>query len=302
MSVMPNLALGSMPGTVSGLPFGLPFTMAAYHASAARTGLTAVNALSDQSLNILNNQFQVPSGFSNLAAAYCMGASAIEGQLVAPSLRKYATHYIAPCDAAANPSANPPFEYLGFYNPLPITTGDLLQGLVDAAGATEYDTILIWLANQARQPVKGQFFTAKVSSSTTLTAHTWNIGSLSFDTTLEEGIYAIVGCHVHFNGGIAFRFVFPGVANAIRPGGMAATTAAAPMPLVFRNGRLGVWGVFDSAVIPQMEFLGTAATTSEKIHVDLCKLSIGSQGMQPSYPGQPVTVATGVSPSPINLY
>jgi hypothetical protein len=231
-----------------------------------------------------------------------MGANAANAQLVAPSLRKYATHYVFPVDAASNPASNPPLEYMGFYNPLPITTGDLLQGLVDNSNNSEYDLVAVWLCNSQRRPVTGQIFTAWAKSSTTITANAWTLGQLSMQTTLEEGTYAIVGMYVHFNGALLARLVFPGVANAIRPGVIASTSATKFMPLIFRYGRLGVWGTFDAAVLPQVEFLGTAATTSENVYLDLVKLTVGSQAMQPSYPGQPITTAMGVSPAPVPLY
>lgn len=280
----------------------MPFTLAAYYATLQANGLTQLNALGDQSLNVINNQFQITPSYSKLAAGYVCSANAIEGELVSPSLRKYANYYIAPCDAAANPSANPPFEYMGFYNPLKITTGDLLQMLVDNANNSQVTKGLVWLCNDPVQPVRGEIFPVYCTSTTTLTAGAWTLGTLTPQTTLEEGIYAIVGMHVHFNGAVAARLVFPGSMNAMRPGVIAASTAAAPMPLCFRHGRLGDWGHFEASVFPQMEFLGTAATTSEKIHLDLIKLSIGAQAGPPGYQGTTPTQSLGVSPAPVPLH
>jgi hypothetical protein len=253
-------------------------------------------------VNVINNDIQVTAFFSNLAAAYCLGATAVNARLVAPSLRKYANHTIFPIDYAATPSTATPFEYMGFYNPLPITTGDLLEADVDTHGSTEYDTIAAWLSQGKIAPCTGQVFTARATMTSTLTAHKWSIASpLVFETTLEEGIYAIVGMAYESATGILARLVFPGVANAVRPGCIAQTTVAKQLPLCFRYGRLGVWGLFDAAVLPQIEVLATSADTSEEVILDLIKLTIGSQAFAAASPGMAITQAMGVSPAPTSV-
>ena len=278
------------------------WTQVAYHSTAARSGLTIVNALADQSYNIIGNRFQVNSQFSKFAAAYAGGAVARNALLTAPSLRKYAPVNIAPLDSAAVPSAPTPFEYLGFYNPLPITTGDQLEADFDNENTSEYDTVLVWFEKNARMPVKGEIFTVRGLGSTTLTAHAWTLLPFVLDNSLEEGIYAIVGMAVHTAHCIAARLVFPGVANSVRPGCIGQQADNAIMPKVFRYGRLGVWGLFDAAVQPQLEVLSTTADTAEIVWLDLVKLTIGSQAMAVAFPGMPITQAMGVSPAPGALY
>lgn len=293
--------MSAIPQPISGIQ-GYQWTMAAYHATASRSGLTAENALADQSLNILSNQFQIPSAFSNLAAVYAGGAAMKNVRLTGPSLRKYANYYVVPWDAAAVPASPTAFDYLGFYNPMPITSGDLLSAEVDNGGSAEYDNVLIFLSQRGVQPVKGQIFTVRATGATTLTAHAWTAGQVTFDTTLEEGMYAIVGMHAEAAHLIAARIIFIGVANSVRPGCLGYATGATVAPLCFRYGRLGVWGVFDAAVQPQIEYLSTTADTTEAVWLDLIKLSIGSQGMGAAYPNFPITSSAGVSPTPLSLY
>jgi hypothetical protein len=191
---------------------------------------------------------------------------------------------------------------MGFYSPLPITTGDLLEADVDNGNNSEYDTVLVWLERNARSPVKGQIFTVRGTASATLTAHAWTISPFVLDNSLEEGIYAIVGMEVETAHLIAYRLVFPGVANSVRPGGIGKTSVANLQDKIFRYGRLGVWGVFDAAVQPQVEYLSTTADSSETIWLDLVKLTIGAQSMQAAYPGMQITQAMGVSPAPVAMY
>jgi hypothetical protein len=251
------------------------WTLLAYDATLSATPLTKLNAITDQSQTIINNGYLIPPAYPNLAAAYAVGAHVDLAQLQAPSLRKYATYYIAPVDAAANPTDNPPFEYMGFYNPLQMTIGDELDAYVSNGANQEHDEVLVWLSNGKINPVSGPMFTVYCTSTTTLTADAWTLGQLSPQTTLEEGVYAVVGMHAHFNGAIAARLVPPGNLSTTRPGCIAASDNDAPMPLIFRNGRLGEWFRFDAAIFPQIEFLGNAATTSERVHLDLVKLSTG---------------------------
>ena len=278
------------------------WTMVAYHSTAARPGLTIVNALGDQSYNIINNRFQINSAFSNLAAAYAGGAVARNALLTCPSIRKTAPYNICPLDSSATPSSPIPYEYLGFCNPFPITTGDLLEADFDNQNTSEYDTVLAWLERNPRQPIKGQIDTVRATATVTALADVWTYGPFVFDNTLEEGIYAIVGMEAESAHLIAARLVFPGVANSVRPGCIGKTSAANLGHFIFRYGRLGVWGLFDAAVQPQVEYLVSSQDTSETLWLDIVKLTIGSQAMGAVYPGMPITQAMGVSPAPMALY
>jgi hypothetical protein len=278
------------------------WTLAAYDSNVTGTAaFVQINALTDQSQTIINNGFLIPPAYPRLAAAYLVGAHADIGLLTAPSLRKYANYYISPADTAANPTDNPPFEYMGFYNPLPMTIGDRLEADVLNNTNTEHDEILVWLSDGKITPVFGPYFTVYCTSTTTLTADQWTLGSLTPQTSLEEGVYAVVGMHTHFNGAIAARLVPPGNLSTTRPGCIAASDSDAPMPLVFRNGRLGEWFRFDAAIFPQIEFLGNAATTSERVFLDLCKLSTGlgvPANIGYSAVGSPTT-PTGMQTTPL---
>lgn len=249
----------------------MPFTLVIYSQSQSASGYTFFKPLTDQSQTPIGNGISTPAGYNSLLGGYVVGANAARGRISAPSLRKWANYYIAPADAAANPSTSPPFQYLGYENIVPITVGDELDFEIDNSANSERDFGFVWLGTGSIDPTPGTVFTAEFTSSTTLTANAWTLGSLTATTPLEAGLYQIVGMFAHFNGGVAARLVFPGALAAIRPGVIASSTSAKQMPPAFRYAELGLWGIFQGAVLPQVEFLGTAATTSERVYLDLVK-------------------------------
>lgn len=249
----------------------MPFTLVAFSQAKAANGLTFFTPLSDQSMSPVGNGISTPAGYNVVLGAYAVSANCARAQLQAPSLRKWATHYVAPVDAAANPPANPAFQYYGFDSGLPVTVGDELDFFIDNLNNNQRTYGLLWLGTAPISPVEGTIFTAEFTSSTTLTANAWTLGSLTASTPLEAGLYQVVGMWAHFNGAIAARLVYPGALNAIRPGVIASQTPNLQMPPTFRFGELGIWGIFQGAVLPQVEFLGTAATASERVYLDLVK-------------------------------
>lgn len=249
----------------------MPFTLVMFSQAKACNGFTFVLPATDGSMTPVGNGISTPAGYNTVLGAYALSANAIRARLVSPSLRKWANQYIQPVDAAANPPASPAFQYYGFDSGLPITVGDELDFEIDNGNNNQRTDGLLWLGAAPVTPVEGKMFCAEFDSTTTLTANTWTLGSLTPVTSLEAGLYQIVGMYAHFNGAVAARLVFPGALNAIRPGVIASQTGNLQMPPTFRWGELGIWGVFQGAVLPQVEFWGTAATTSERIWLDLVK-------------------------------
>ena len=249
----------------------MPFTLVIYSQSQAANGYTFFKPLVDQSQSPTGNGITTPVGYNKLFAGYVQGASAVRGRISSPSLRKWANFYVAPADNAANPSANPPIQIIDYETTLPITEGDELDFEIDNGNTSERDFGFAWLAAPPLQEITAKIFTVEATGSTTLTANAWSLVPLTFTTSLEAGLYQIVGLYAHFGGAIAARFVFTGALAAVRPGVIASSTANKNMPLVFRYGLLGLWGVFHSASPPQIECLGTTATASQRFFIDLIK-------------------------------
>jgi hypothetical protein len=206
-----------------------------------------------------------------------VGANVSRARITAPSLRKWANYYVDPVDAAANPTSSPPFYWRDYEDALPVTVGDKLDFEIDNAANSELDFGLVWLGTGPIIPVKGKVFTVEADATTTLVPGAWTPAPILFDTSLEAGLYQVVGLYAHFTGAIAARFLFPGALNALRPGVIASTTGSKTMPTAFRFGEIGIWGAFQAAAPPQMECLGTAAATTERFYMDLVK---GPTGLQ----------------------
>jgi hypothetical protein len=203
-----------------------------------------------------------------ISAGYACGAHAARACFQSPSLRRLAYYYIAPCDAAANPSTATPWAE-NFLDPVPVTVNDELDMFVDNVNNNEATFGLGWLTTGPLTQVGGQIFTVEATGSTTLTANAWTAVPLTFSTSLEFDQYDIVGLWAHFNGAVAARVLIPGF--PWRPGVIASTTSAKMMPRAFRYGYLGVWATFAQTTPPQIECLSTAATASERFYLDLVK-------------------------------
>ena len=227
--------------------------------------------LTDTSQTPVGNGILTPAGYNQILAGYVVGANAARGLISSPKLRQWANFYVSPADAAANPTANPPFNIVDMETALPVTVGDELDFQIDNGNNGEWDFGLAWIGGPPVQNVTGKIFSVEALGSTLLTADQWTPVSLTFQTSLEAGLYQVVGMYAHFNGAIAARYLFPGALAAIRPGVIAASTGAKAMPLAFRYGQLGIWGVFQAAAPPQIECLSTAATSSERFILDLIK-------------------------------
>jgi len=254
----------------------MAFTLIGWYESQDTSGsLTAVAGISDPHVRVSGDDIIVPTiegqAYSRLLGVYAAGTGITRAQLRSPSLRRLANLEVNPLNRGGLEPLSPvPIMWMGD-RPVSLETEEALNAYVaeDTTGA-EAEVVLAWLGTGPMEPVEGNIFSVRVTSSTTLSAGAWTNGSLTFDQTLPKGRYAIVGAIFRSTGLVAFRFV--GVGISYRPGGLggdAVTDLGAPGQ---RWGGWGVWLEFEHNTPPTVDFLSASADTSETGELDLIKI------------------------------
>ena len=233
--------------------------------------LTEIGALADQHVRVEENNIIVPRNMNSLLAAYHGAANATLAQLASPALRRVLLLDIAPINVGAEPLSPPPFVNK-FYSPITLDEDEALRALVAGSeAAAERKVVLAWLGDGPQSPVSGEIFTVRATGATTLTAYAWSNVALTFTQTLPAGRYAVVGMKAESAGCIAARLVFVG--GMWRPGCIGSDHVSDLSPEIFRHGALGVWGEFEHAQPPTVDFLSISADTSQVVYLDLVKTS-----------------------------
>lgn len=247
------------------------FTLVAWSASVNPTTLTAIAAVTDQSVRTNVNDIIVPAGMSNAVAAYIHGTIITRAQLQSPSTRRFINHEIHPVEAVASPASPPRFFDLRG-SPIDLDEQEALNmAVVTTGGAATRADGLCWLSDGAVAPVGGQIRTVRVTSTATTVAGAWTTATLTFDQTLPAGEYKVVGAMFVATNLVAARLVFPGY--PWRPGSLGQATDGGLGYGPFRYGGFGDWGPFYHNTPPTVEYLSNAADTNPTGVLDIVKLS-----------------------------
>jgi hypothetical protein len=232
----------------------LAFAASALDASA---GDVQLNAVADQQFPRSNNNFQVGQEL-RLLASYSGGIGLTRSRINTASLRQRGFPQIYPMNATTLPPSNG--NLMDFRN-YPIRLRKEEDFRVDVTNGAANDAVSVHWVTPENPPnfnLNGSDIRAiRFTASATGVAFGWStIGAITFQDTLEAGIYDIYGMAIQEATTIAGRLVIQG--QGLRPGclGQAATTDA-PRPQFF--GGLGKWGQFNTYQNPQVELLTTTA-------------------------------------------
>jgi hypothetical protein len=245
--------------------FGMFHTVAWEESIDPGNALVTITAVPDAAIFTSGDDVRVPRQLPFLIGAACMvnDASLSRAQLQAPSLRSFANLDIEPvvngltfgeqAEVLFHPS-----------NPIPLDADESLNAafLSDPAAAVIH-RMVAWLADGPQQPVNGEIFSVRATSSITLAAATWVAGELAFTQTLPVGNYRIVGWRARSTNGVAARLNFRG--GSFRPGVPCVNAIGEEDLPVFRYGRCGVFGEFHTNTPPQVEVLGV--TDTAQVHI-----------------------------------
>ena len=248
----------------------MPFTLAGFFENQDSATLINIAGIADTSLRVSGDNLIVPN-LNFLSGYYAMGANVTRAQLTSPRLLQSSVLDIEPVDLSAAPVSNPPFHDR-FENPYELGRGEVLNALAAEGGGGASDaSVFVWLSSGAIQPLNsGNIFTVRATGSTTLTADQWSAVTITLDSNLASGMYALVGLRAVGATLFAARAVFPG--GGPRPGCIAFDAISDLDASRFRNGRAGEWGRFTNDEPPAIECFASAGDTSQVFYLDVIRV------------------------------
>jgi len=247
----------------------LPFTLIAYHKAAVSATLLALTAVPDPHVTVSGNDITVPS-LNQIVAALMFGNAPTQGQIQAPSLRRFIQEDIPAFIATEVCTGAVDVIVDKRKNPLILERSEKLNVF---SIHTLDGWCLIWLSDGPIEPVEGEVRTIKCTTGHTSAGDAWENVALTLTQTLPAGRYAVVGMHAHGTALLAARLVFVG--GTWRPGVPANAIAGDPGLPMFRNGEMGLFGEFEFDQPPSVDLIGTGVTSTEEIYLDLIQVREG---------------------------
>lgn len=216
-----------------------------------------------------NGNFYLPQAL-RYAGGYAQGATMVLAQVVTPSLRQIGIPYITPIVAAAAVPSNYPVMIQPDIGPWIPKSDELGVSANNGGGGAEQQTAFLWMhdgnLNIGREPI----ITVRSATTNTTGNLVWGESGLALDQPLPAGRYRVVGMDAVGTNLLAARLRFPQAGPM--PGVLGrATTAIFPNP-IFRMGRMGSFGEFDSLAPPMVQFFGSGAPTTQNVYLDLQKI------------------------------
>jgi hypothetical protein len=272
--------------------------VAFYGARAGTVALLNVAGLADQHVTVQGNNVLVPTQCSKILSAYGMSqatAGSLTTQMVlsSPSLR--ATTLLELCNFNANgavsaaaqiPDNNAPYNDFK-ESPIDLVPGEAMSMLtaVDAAAVAENVFGLVFLTDGVLAcPFSGRIETVIYDNNAAAVINTWSPTAVTARQALRYGTYAVVGMKASGVSMVAARLVFgnqgarPGVIATNSPTGAtnvgSMSDSVDQMNGLFRYGRLGLWGTFQSTNPPQIEMINSVADPANSCHFALDVIKI----------------------------
>lgn len=234
--------------------------LAAFTALIDNTANTVVTPLQDDILTIANNRFQMPFD-CQLLLGCVMAATLNRARLNYAQLRAVTPEYLRPIEAAVIPSDLPsvaefwdrPFNF-------PLAAQLALEATSDVAMGTERFTGLIWLSTGIDPVPVGDVYWARFTSTTAAVANAWTSLAITLEQDLPPGRWWLVGSELQSTNAIAHRWILPG--QVWRPGSLSITALGNQTHPAFYNRRLGIYGSFQSDLLPTCQVLANAANAA----------------------------------------
>jgi hypothetical protein len=244
--------------------------VAALNVAVGTTANTAMTAVQDQILAIDSANNFLPQYNMNLIAAYAGSATFNRARLTSPRYRQIASPYIEPGNVSLLPPNLPAVLDLR-ERPLRVPAYSPLGAEItsDIAMGTEQSFVGLWLQTESRPAPQGDTYTLRATGTTTLTARAWTDVPLTFDQSIVEGEYHVVGGCVYSATGIFWRLIIDD--QIWRPGGLAFATRGLRGPDFQYQGKLGSWGRFLNTSMPRLQVYANAADTAETLFLQVVK-------------------------------
>lgn len=249
----------------------MSFHLLAYEEAIGTTANTDLDAIADDVINRQNSHY-FPSVDLSLLFATAMSANLNRARIVSPTLRQITNPQIRPIINAATPGDD---EEVADYRNNPFRLPRLEEIAIEASSdicmGTEQCLALLGVSAGMQPAPAGNIYTLRGTSTGTSTALTWTTVTVSWEDTLPEGRYAVVGLVAVGATEVAARLIFD--EQMWRPGCLGVAAIGSRIPTIFRKGRLGMWGMFNSWALPEVQVLNTAAVSVHTFFLDLVRVA-----------------------------
>lgn len=221
------------------------------------------------------NQYIMPANM-RVIGAHAQGLTISRAQIQAPSLRMIAFPEIYPTIIGALTAVPDQQGFCDYADYGPRLLQNEAVGVYgsNSSGVATSPTVAALMITERRIPAPQGMATTIVATTTNTTVlDNWSLSTLTFETQLAAGEYAVVGMVAIADNSSYARLVFPGASN-IRPGvPVLDTYGEKQWHDNFRNGRYGLFGRFPFNNPPQLELFGSvAAATPATILLDVVKV------------------------------
>jgi hypothetical protein len=239
--------------------------------------LTEIDALKDDVLSRTTpERFMVPADINNIHWLAALGLNLSRAYIKTPSLEVKRT--LLDIIPHVKGAVKFPLTYVPvskFSPPVSLVPTEEVSAFAVQTGTTaEREYILALLGSPTIEaPPAGEVRMVRCTGNTTLTANEWTSVKITPDIALEAGTYALVGMVPISANAIAARAIITG--QVYRPGVPALAGSEADAKVCSRawfelfGGFL--FGTFTHLTIPEIQFLSSAADTSEVVYLYVVK-------------------------------
>lgn len=254
------------------------FHLAAFRGSVTNgTTNTPIAGVPDQALaRDASSNFLAPPNV-NIKLAAAGGVNMSRARVNTPSLREVALPYIAPINQTLAIPSPPNLADFGDYGVMPRFGDSISVEATHSDVAPQVMYALMWLMFGRVQPRAGKVYRTRFTAAITGSAGTWQSGAITLDQVLPAGIYQVVGLDVEGTNLLGARLIFPGA--PWRPGVMGRNAINSVPPRIFLTEQLGVFGEFNSVMMPQLEIYVEAACTAQEGYMDLIQTTNNLTGI-----------------------
>lgn len=246
-----------------------------YDTQAAAVTNNAMATVTDPILTTAATYFLMPAQ-AQFMAAYGFGATATRFRLNTPSLRYVGLPSMVPFNTSAT-VPSPLNGFRSYDNPIPLPKVDTVTMESTDSAADTTAVVAIASFTQYRPVPGGKKYRLRGTAAITGVVGAWANGAITFDTSVPQGVYSIVGLQVYAPTCLGARLAIPGA--SWRPGCIPQQARSTVPDPVFQNGTLGEFGRFENANTPNLDiFVGLGgASASQEVFMDVIRLGdIGS--------------------------
>lgn len=230
-----------------------------------------VPAVQDPAMTTINSNYLLPTDY-RAKFAFAMSPTMTAARITSPSIGANYSPQIRPINTAATIPNDPPFcSFLESPLLLPQREG-IEMDISNTLGTPEQIYGCIGASSVDVPAARGEVKAIRATSTTPAVANVYTTLNLLFDSSLQRGIYDVVGCDVVSATGIFFRLIF--TAQVERPGGICSN-ALGNRPNQYWNQRFifGSYGAFQETQLPQLEIMCSGTTAVHTAWIYLVKKS-----------------------------